>query len=338
MPDREGGTTVSDGERVGLSLAPSKQISLAQLIDLVQLAEKRGYESVWIPETWGMDAVSILALLAAGTERISIASGVFNVYSRSAALLAQTAATLQDISRGRFILGLGASGPRVVERWHGIPFGRPLRRTREYCAVIRAALAGQVVNFVGEEMHLTGFRLTNPPITPIPIYLAALGPNNIRLAAEIADGWLPIFAARGHMRPLVDSFHTSARQYGAERRDVAAYLPAAIGPRGDRLLAEQIAYYVGGMGTFYFEFVRRLGFEREARTIREAWESGDRRGAIGSVSQRLVDLCTLGSGAPSAHDLLQGYRNDGIDLPIVTLPHGVTMDEARDTIAAFAPT
>jgi alkanesulfonate monooxygenase SsuD/methylene tetrahydromethanopterin reductase-like flavin-dependent oxidoreductase (luciferase family) len=322
-----------------LTAAPTKTISIADVISLVQLAEEHGYESVWIPETWGADAVSLLAALALSTHRIKLASGVFNVYSRSAALIAQTAASLQDLSGGRFILGLGASGPGVIERWHGLRYTRPVERTRLYVEIIRLALGGERVDHAGVEAALEGFRLSNPPEHPVPIYIAALGPKNVRLTGEVADGWLPIFAPHGHLGALDADLAQGARASGRDVAaiDVAAFLPGAIGPRADRMLRQQLAYYVGGMGTFYASFLSRLGHDSQVSAIRERWARGDRPGAVSAVGDDLLDICTLGSDPALARERLDQYRRDGLWLPIVALPQGSTVDEARETILALAP-
>ncbi|MGI8968361.1 MAG: LLM class flavin-dependent oxidoreductase [Chloroflexota bacterium] len=324
---------------LGVSLSASKHLSLAETRTLAALADRLGYHSLWIPETWGWDAISVLAMACGATSRISIASGVLNVYSRSPTLIAQTAATLQELSNGRFILGLGASGPTVVEHWHGVPFSRPLERTRAYISIIRAALSGEEVAYEGEGMDLRGFRLSNPPSTPVPIYLAALGPRNVRLAGEVADGWLPIFAPLGHLRPLLETFHDSACQAGRnpDSLTVAAYLPAAIAPCGERLLAQQLAYYIGGMGSFYGRYISRLGFERDAALIRDHWQAGDRLSAVNAVSRGLLDCCTLGTTTEAARERLDAFRAEGVMLPIVTLPRGCNLQEIADTLEVLAP-
>jgi len=325
--------------QLGVTVAASRELSLDRVVSIGQAAEALGYESIWVPETWGADAVSLLAVLARETDRIKLASGVFNVYSRSAALIAQTAATLQDASHGRFTLGLGASGPTVVENWHGTAFHRPLERTREYVAAIRLALAGQPVDVEGNQLQLRGFRLLNPPDVAVPIYVAALGRRNVRLSGEIADGWLPIFAARGHMTELFDEFRGAALAAGRDPRwlDIAAYVPALVGNRGDQLLRQQLAYYIGGMGAFYADFVTGGGFAEEATAIRGAWEAGNRREAVNLVSDRLLETCTLGSDPAVARHRLAEYRREGIKLPVIAFPHGSSMEEIMTTLEALAP-
>lgn len=325
--------------RLGIALAPSKQTPIEEIVRLAQLAERLGYASIWIPETWGVDAVSVLAILSRETSTIKLASGVFNVYSRSAALIAQTAATLQEFSGGRFILGLGSSGPIVVENWHGIPFTRPLQRTREYVAVIRMALAGERVNYAGSLFQLRDFRLLNPPDAPVPIYIAALGPRNVEMTGEVADGWLPIFAAPGHLGEAMEHLQAGARLAGRDAADidVAAYVPAVLSGRSANLLRQHLAYYVGGMGTFYYEFVSGLGFESEAQRIRELWLAGDRLSAGREVSDDLLAACTLYDDAVGARARLEEYRRDGVRLPVLTPPRGCSVDEIAATIEGLAP-
>jgi len=325
--------------RLGVTVAASRQLTLDSIVAIAQAAEALGYESIWVPETWGVDAVSLLAVLARETDRIKLASGVFNVYSRSAALIAQTAATLQDASQGRFILGLGANGPIVVENWHGMAFHRPLERTREYVAAIRLALSGQPVDVEGNQVRLRGFRLLNSPSETVPIYIAALGRRNVRLTGEIADGWLPIFAARGHMTALFEEFRGAALDAGRDpdSLDIAAYVPVLMGSRGDRLLRRQLAYYIGGMGAFYADFVTSAGFAEEAAAIRIAWEAGNRREAENLVSDRLLETCTVGSEPTGARQRLAEYRREGIGLPVIAFPHGSSMEEIMTTLEALAP-
>lgn len=339
MPSTEPANHKTDRPRVGLSLAASNAVSLTDLIEAVTAADSLGYESAWIPETWGFDLGSVLAVLAMRTTRIGLAAGVFNVYSRSAALIAQTAATLQTVSGGRFILGLGASGPRVVEGWHGLPYRVPVARTEDYVKIIRLALSGNRVDFDSERFHLAGFKLGVRAVAPVPIYIAALGPANVRFAGRVADGWLPIFAARGHMGESFALLRQGAEEAGRDpgRIDIAAYIPCLIGPRGERLLAQQLAYYIGGMGTFYASFISRLGFEAAVSEICRLWQTGDRPGAVRAVPESLLEVATLGSDLETSRERLRGFRDDGVRLPIVTLPTGATPEEVGVTIGALAP-
>jgi alkanesulfonate monooxygenase SsuD/methylene tetrahydromethanopterin reductase-like flavin-dependent oxidoreductase (luciferase family) len=277
--------------------------------------------------------------MAAGTDTIRLASGVLNVYSRSAMLIAQTAATLQTLSGGRFVLGLGASGPILIENWHGLPYRRPVARTQHYVNAIRLALSGARVDYEGVDFHLRGFKLQSPRLSAVPIYIAALGPKNVALTGEIADGWLPIFAARGHMQVLFSSLADGAARAGREVSgiDVAAYIPAAVGPHAELLVRQQIAYYVGGMGTFYAEMMRGMGFEDDVARVRAAWQQGDRAAAVRSLSDPLLDVCTVAGRPDVARRQLERFRSDGINLPILAPPHGTSSEEAASLVETLAP-
>src|SRR3990170_1932909 len=168
--------------RLGLTLQLGEGLSRKELVELARLAEERGYEAVFVPESWGYDAVTTLAELAVQTRRIKLGTGIVPVWSRTPALLAMTAASLDELSGGRFILGLGISGPIVTQDWHGVPFERPIQRTRETIAIIRLALSGDRVTHTGEIFQVQRFRLDfTPPRPRVPIYLASIGPKNLRL-------------------------------------------------------------------------------------------------------------------------------------------------------------
>ncbi len=280
----------------------------ADLLPLVQEAERLGFDSVWVAEAWGSDAVSVLGWLAGRTERIKLGSAIMQIPGRTPANTAMTAATLDLLSGGRFLLGLGTSGPQVVEGWHGQPWGKPLGKTREYVEIVRAALRREVVEHHGEHYAIpwdgpgaTGVGkplklMLRPLRAEIPIYLAALGPKNVALTAEIADGWLPIFVVPERFR---DAFGPSlaAAPPGFE---IAATASVLVGNDVAALrdaLRPHIALYVGGMGAkgrnFYNSLVRRYGWEEEAGRIQELYLSGKQREAIAAVPDELVDAVSL---------------------------------------------
>ena len=184
--------------KLGLNLPYEGTLAFPEAVELAQRAEALGFESVWMPEAYGTDAVSILGALAASTQRIQLGTGIVNVFSRTPALLAQTAATLDLISNGRFILGLGTSGYQVISGWHGVPFDRPLLRMRETIAIVRQVLRRDRLVFNGDIFHLDkGLKLLARPLRDtVPIYLATLTPSGVALAGEMADGWLPVKARR----------------------------------------------------------------------------------------------------------------------------------------------
>src|SRR5919199_4967090 len=219
----------------GLGLSAEEQLAL------VREAEAAGYDSVWAAEAYGSDAATILGWLAGQTERIRLGSAIFQMPGRTPAMTAMTAATLDQLSGGRMILGLGSSGPQVAEGWHGQPFARQLTRTREYVAVVRMALARERVSFDGETLRLPlpdgpgkALKLTIAPVQErIPVYLAAIGPRNTTLAAEIADGWLPILFSPENVaafRPLLDEgFARAGGGKGADAFDIAPTVNVRVG-------------------------------------------------------------------------------------------------------------
>src|SRR5438552_7773049 len=274
---------IAGAMQLGLSLGYAPPgANPADLFPLVQEAERLGFDSVWVAEAWGTDAVSVLGWLAAQTERIKLGSAIMQIPGRSPANTAMTAATLDLLSGGRFLLGLGTSGPQVVEGWHGQPWGKPLGKTREYVEIVRTALRREVVEHEGDHYRIpwdgpgaTGLGkplklMLRPLRAEIPIYLAALGPKNVALAAEIADGWLPIFVAPARsddgsgpsLAAAPPGFEIAATASVFVGDDVPALLDA---------LRPHVALYVGGMGAkgrlFYNSLVLRYGWAERAERI-----------------------------------------------------------------------
>ena len=330
---------------LGLSLGyASPGTNPADLFPLVQEAERLGFDSVWVAEAWGTDAVSVLGWLAARTERIKLGSAIMQIPGRSPANTAMTAATLDLLSGGRFLLGLGTSGPQVVEGWHGQPWGKPLGKTREYVAIVRAALRREVVEHEGEHYRIpwdgpgaTGLGkplklMLRPLRAEIPIYLAALGPKNVALATEIADGWLPIFVAPERFD---DAFGPSLTAARAEF-EIAATASVFVGddvPALRDALRPHVALYVGGMGAkgrnFYNSLVRRYGWEEDAERIQELYLSGKQREAIAAVPDELVDAVSLIGPKERIAERLEAWR----ETPVTTLVLGTTQPEALQTLA-----
>lgn len=316
----------------------------ADLVPLAQEAERLGYDSVWAAEAWGTDAVSVLAWIAARTSRIKVGSAIMQIPGRTPANAAMTAATLDLMSGGRFILGLGTSGPQVVEGWHGQPWGRPLEKTREYVEIVRAALRREVVRHEGAHYRIpydgpgaTGLGkplklMLRPLRAEIPIYLAAIGPRNVALAAEIADGWLPIFVAPERFAEVFGPSLACAPA-GFE---IAATASVLVGDDVQALrdaLKPHLALYVGGMGAkgrnFYNALVRRYGFEAEAERIQELYLSGHQREAIAAVPDELVDAVALVGPKERIRDRLEAWR----ETPVTTLVVGSADPQALQTLA-----
>jgi F420-dependent oxidoreductase-like protein len=316
----------------------------ASLVPLVQTAEQLGYDSVWAAEAWGTDAVTVLSWLGASTSTIKLGSAIMQIPGRTPANTAMTAATLDLMSGGRFILGLGTSGPQVVEGWHGQPWGKPLGKTREYIELVRAALRREVVEHEGEHYRIpydgpgaTGLGkplklMLRPLRADIPIYLAAIGPKNVALAAEIADGWLPIFV-------VPERFDDAFGQSLAGARDgfeIAATASVLVGDDVQALrdaLKPQLALYVGGMGSkgrnFYNSLVRRYGFEADAERIQELYLGGHHRDAIAAVPDELVDAVALVGPKERIRDRLAAWR----ETPVTTLIVGSPQPEALPVMA-----
>ncbi|MFL5958773.1 MAG: LLM class F420-dependent oxidoreductase [Gaiellaceae bacterium] len=331
--------------KLGLSLGYAPPgTNPADLFPLVEEAERLGFDSVWVAEAWGTDAVSVLGWLAARTEKIKLGSAIMQVPGRTPANAAMTAATLDLLSGGRFLLGLGTSGPQVVEGWHGQPWGKPLGRTREYVEIVRAALRRELVEHQGEQYRIpwdgpgaTGLGkplklMLRPLRAEIPIYLAALGPKNVALAAEIADGWLPIFVAPERFDAAFGP-SLAAAPPGFEIAATASVLVGDDVPMLRDALRPHVALYVGGMGAkgrnFYNALVGRYGWEQEAERIQELYLGGKQREAIAAVPDELVDAVSLVGPKERIAERLEAWR----ETPVTTLVLGTTQPEALRTLA-----
>jgi F420-dependent oxidoreductase-like protein len=299
-----------------------------EVVAYVQVAEKLGYEAVFVAEAYSYDAISILAALAVKTERIKLGAGILNVYSRSPALIAQSAGALDMLSNGRFILGLGTSGPQVVQGWHGIPFEKPLQRTREVIEVVRMALRRERLVYDGQTIKLDmGLKLINHPVRDaVPIIIAALGPKNLEMTGEIADGWMPTLFAPNHMevfRPHLDAgLAKSGRTW-----DALEITPAVItGVYDDvdtirQMVKPYIALYIGGMGSrernFYNQLVQRYGYVEEAKQIQDLYLARDKAGAAALVPDALVDEVSAVGPVDRVKQKLAELEAAGVTMPIL---------------------
>ncbi|HTO25306.1 MAG TPA: LLM class F420-dependent oxidoreductase [Gaiellaceae bacterium] len=331
--------------KLGLNLGyASPGTNPAELVPLVQEAERLGFDSVWAAEAWGTDAVTVLAWLAASTTTIKVGSAIMQIPGRTPANTAMTAATLDLMSGGRFILGLGTSGPQVVEGWHGEPWGKPLGKTREYVEIVRAALRRETVEHHGEQYRIpydgpgaTGLGkplklMLRPLRAEIPIYLAAIGPKNVALAAEIADGWLPIFVDPERFGDAFGASIAGAR----DGFEIAATAHVLVGDDVQALrdsLKPYLALYVGGMGAkgknFYNALVCRYGWEEDAARIQDLYLAGKQREAIAAVPDALVDAVALVGPKERIRDRLEAWR----ETPVTTLIVGSPQPEALQTVA-----
>jgi F420-dependent oxidoreductase-like protein len=304
-------------------------LTAADQLEIVLEAERLGYDSVWASEAYGSDAATVLAWLAAATTTIKLGSAIFQMPGRSPAMTAMTAATIDQLSGGRMLLGIGSSGPQVAEGWHGQRFAGQLQRTREYVAVVRMALARERVEFHGETLDLPlpdgpgkSLKLTISPVQErIPIYLAAIGPKNTALAGEIADGWIPMLLSPEHLGDarglLEDGASTSGRSL--EDFDIAPSVNLLISDDVDAArdaVRPLIALYVGGMGSvrqnFYNRLVSRYGFADAARQIQDLYLGGHRDAAAAAVPDSLVDAVALCGSADHVRGRLDVYRDAGV--------------------------
>ena len=316
----------------GLGLSADEQLTL------VREAESAGFDSVWAAEAYGSDAATVLAWLAAQTEKIKIGSAIFQMPGRSPAMTAMTAATLDNLSDGRVILGIGSSGPQVAEGWHGQRFAKQLARTREYVAILRKALARERLEFKGETYELPlpdgpgkALKLMIPPVQErIPIYIAAIGPKNTQLTGEIADGWMPTFFSPEHVGEFRELLEEGAARADGDKKiddsfDIAPNVSLCIDDDIDAardVMRPLLALYVGGMGSrdknFYNALVRRYGFEEAADEVQELYLSGKKDEAAAALPAELIDKTALVGPVDRVKERLELYREAGVGTLITT--------------------
>lgn len=289
----------------------------------------------------------MLGALAVRTERIKLGTGIVNVYSRTPALLGQTAATLDALSGGRFILGLGTSGHQVIAGWHGVPFDRPLVRIRETITIVGQVLRREPVRFQGDVFQLTqGLKLLAHPLRPVvPVFLATITPAGVRLAAEVADGWMPILYSPEHAGVFRGDLEAGLAAGGRQMSalEIAPTMPAVIDDdlvRARDAIRPWVALYVGGMGSrtknFYNETVRRYGFADEASQIQDLYLGGRKRDAITAVSDALVDAVTLSGPKPRIRERILACANAGATMLIVHVEAAPSQASRLEALEALA--
>jgi F420-dependent oxidoreductase-like protein len=315
----------------GLGLSADDQLAL------VQEAERLGYDSVWTAEAYGSDAATILGWLAHATSTIRLGSAIFQMPGRSAAMTAMTAATLDQLSAGRMILGIGSSGPQVAEGWHGQRFGKQLQRTREYVEVVRIALSRERLEYRGETLELPlpdgpgkALKLTIAPVQErIPVFLAAIGPKNTALAAEIADGWIPTLFSPEHVaefRPLLEQgFARAGNGKGFDDFEIAPTVNVFVtddAAAARDAMRPYVALYVGGMGSrdknFYNALVQRYGFEDAARRVQDLYLEGKRDEAMAALPDELIDTVSLCGSPDLVRERIAVYRDAGVGTLMVS--------------------
>lgn len=315
--------------KLGLAMGYVVGGDVHSYVSLAQEADRLGYSVAWAAEAYGSDAPTVLSYVAARTERIGIGAAVMQIPARTPAMTAMTAATLDLVSDGRFRLGLGVSGPQVSEGWHGVRFDRPLGRTREYVDIVRQALRRETVRSGGEFFPLPlpdgpgkPLKLSVHPVrSDIPLYLAAIGPKNLELAGEIADGWLAIFFSPDYAEESLASIEAGrarAQRSGAPF-DVAPTVPASVGDDVESC-AESVrsyaALYLGGMGSreqnFYNQLACRMGFEAEAKRVQDLYLDRHYRDAAGAVPLDFIDQTSLLGPPERIADRLHAFAAAGV--------------------------
>ncbi|EMA42328.1 LLM class flavin-dependent oxidoreductase [Halobiforma nitratireducens] len=306
-------------------------------------AEELGYDSLWLGELWGESAVVQLAELATRTDEIALGSAILNVYSRSPAVLAMTAASLERASGGRFTLGIGTSTPKAIEDLHGGSFDRPVRRAHETIEIVRRFLAtdGDPVDYDGVLLSVADFPALEDSAEPTPIYHAGLGPANRRVVGRLCDGWIPHNIPFSELESAFEEVAGAARERDRDPESitVAPYVPAAVNEdrdRARRTIRRHVAYYVGS-GEGYRNAVA-MAYPERADRIADAWRSGDRDEAAETVSDEMVDDLGIAATPDDARQRLRSLVDGtGIDEPLIVLPEPAATETLEATMTAFAP-
>jgi F420-dependent oxidoreductase-like protein len=315
----------------------------ADNIAVAQEADRLGYAVCWAAEAYGSDAATVLAFVAARTERIDVGSAIFQIPARTPAMTAMTAATLDALSGGRFRLGLGVSGPQVSEGWYGVKFDKPLGRTREYVEIIRKAMSRERLTHQGANwtLPLPGgpgkpLKLTVHPVRErIPLYIAAIGPKNLEQTGEIADGWLGIFFSPEHAELSLAPLRAGRAKAGLtlDGFDLCPTVNIAIGEdvaAAADSLRDYAALYIGGMGSkeknFYNQLACRMGYEEAAAEVQQRYLAGDKQGAAAAVPHDLIDAFALLGTKERIADRMRAYADAGVTT-LTLAPTGWTLDE-----------
>ena len=307
-----------------------------QALARVRLADEAGVDTAWVAEAWGRDCFTMLALMARETQRIHLGTGIVNTYSRTPAALAQHFATLDELSGGRMIIGLGTSGYRVIEHWHGVPFQPSLTRLREYVEIIRLILSGEPLKYSGKIFNLQrGFRLRFQPVrSSIPIFIASLTPKSVAQTARIADGWMPVLIPLQHLGSEIQNFRKLVQEAGRDPHTVMVRSPGSVTVTRHVDKARQeskahTAFYITTMGDYYREQLIRMGHEETVTVVRHAWEEGGHTAGIAAVPDALVDSLFFAGPVEACVERLAAQAEAGIDLHSVNVDMEDTHEVAR---------
>ncbi len=308
-----------------------------------ELADELGYDSFWLPEAWGYEVFSLLSEMAGRTKRIKLGTAIVNVFSRSPGLIAMSAATLDEISEGRFVLGLGTSGARVIEGFHGRAFNKPLTQLHDVIKITRTLVEGGKLTDAGAELgQYRPFTLEMKPRPRVPIYVAALKRKSITAIGELADGWIPTFwpyERIGEARAWIDE---GARKAGRDPSEIKVAPFTTVIPLGsevgERMAREIVAFYIAGMGDYYKELLSGFGYTEECNAVEALYrDKATRSRAHEAVSPAMVKALMIAGDPNACLEDLRRIRGLGVDLPILSLPQGATWPMLEQYLRAMAP-
>ena len=325
--------------RLAISL-PAPGLDARSCVELAAKAEREwGYDAIWLAETNGPDSFALAGALATATRRATIGTAIVPVYNRTPAVLAMSAATVQQLAGGRFVLGLGSSSHAIVRDWNGVAFAKPLAHVRESVAILRQALAGEKTDFVGDVLRSKGFRLGNLPREPVPIYLAALREKMLRLAGAIGDGLVVNLFPVTALPQILGAYRAGGAEAGRDvsRHEVVCRFQVLV--TNDRPAARNLVRMAfGGYAAqpVYNAFFAWCGFEDEARAVAEAWARKDRAGVAAAMSDDLVDRITILGTADECREQLAGFVAAGVTTPVLA-PLAIDRRAVEAVFETFAP-
>lgn len=314
------------------------------IVRYARMAEELGYDSIWIPEAWAYEQFQLLTEIALATKTLKLATGITNVFSRTPGLLAMSAATLDEISEGRVILGLGTSGKIVVENFHGARYTKPLTRMRETVGIMRALWRGDrldpSMSTLFEPKH---FKLEMKPYRPdIPVYFASLQDKAIRDIGRVADGWVPTFWPYRHFKDGLAVIKAGADEAGRDASKIELAPFVGVVPFADLAMARSVikplvSFYIGGMGVYYHALFCRYGFEENANVVRELYQSGKRKEAAAAVSDDLIDAIAICGPPDHCREKMVEWRSEGVGSPLLNLPTDLPAEMVEQFLQTMAP-
>lgn len=295
-------------------------LTLADMRDLVNLAEGKGYDSVWLPESMGRDALGEMTALLAMSQRIRIGTGIVPVYARLPTIAAAAIATAANVAPGRAILGLGIGHQSALEDGHGVAFSQPLQHVKEFATIVRRLLSEGQIRFAGDLYRIKHYQLEAPPSQPAPVYVAALRPRMLRLAGAVADGVLMNWVSIDYIPQAIAYIREGAEAAGRSLNDltIASYLRTCVTDQPEiveQATRQQLARYASRV--YYERFFASIGFPDEAAAIAQAWQRGDREAAVNAVTEPMIKAVTIYGTADECRRRLQAYRDAGLQLPII---------------------